>query len=282
MKKYVIGCAVAALLLLGVGGIALWFLVLKPATQLAGDAVDGARSGLGQIGAIAQTVDRMRRMDEKIVNRSAYSASADGRIEASQVTRFLAVQSATLGVLGPEFAKLESARQVEGMLPIAEGLTAVARLGTSGIAAKTAQVEALNAQGMSLDEYRWIRSAGIAELVAGGFSAAWQEADAASAGIADAARNASQEALSATAGAVEGIARMRQAAEAASAALRGEPLAPATTASKSDTSPPAPAIEATQAQNDSQKASVRQANLALVAPHAEAFARAKLLATLGL
>lgn len=283
MKKYVVGFLVTSFLLLVVSGVALWFLLIKPAVQVAGSAVDGARAGLGQIAAIAQTSEAMRRLDARITTKGSYIAPNDGRIDANQVARFVAVQRAVIDVLGPDFARLEAAaRQPNGVLPITDGLAALGQLGKSGIAVKTAQVEALNAQQMSLNEYRWIRSSATAALLAGGVSIRLLEAEAATRGVTDAARRAAQDAVAATASAGEAIDRARQAAAAASSILRGERTPSPITEVEPVEPPPRSDIDGPQLPVPAVDTTVQQANFDLVKPHTETFMRAQLLATLNL
>ena len=283
MKKYVVGFLVASFLLLVLGGAALWFLMIKPAVQMASSAVDDARTGLGQIAAIAQTAEEMRRLNAQVTTTGAFAAPNDGRIDADQVARFVAVQRSVIDVLGPEFTRLDAAaRQPDGVQPIADGFAALAQLGKSGIAAKTAQVEALNAQQMSLDEYAWIRSSATAALVAGGVSISLLETGAATRGITDAARRAAQDAVAVSASAGEAIDRARQAAAAASAALRGERTAPPSVEPEPIESAPQPEIDGPQLPVSTTDETIQQANFDLVKPHTETFMRAQLLATLSL
>lgn len=283
MKKYIVGFLVTSFLLLALGGVALWFLLIKPAVLVAGSAVDGARAGLGQIAAIAQTSEAMRGLNAQVATKGAYTAPNDGRIDVNQVARFVAVQRSVIDVLGPEFARLEAAaRQPNGALPIADGFAALAQLGKSGIAAKTAQVEALNAQQMSLDEYAWIRSAATAALVAGGVSTGLLETGAATRGITDAVRRAAQDAVSASASAGEAIDRARQATAAATAALRGERTAPPSVEPEPIELATRPEIDEPPLPVSATDETVRLANLDLVKPHTETFMRAQFLATLSL
>jgi hypothetical protein len=290
MKKALGGCLVAAVVLLVLGGAALWFLVLKPAAQVAGTAIDGARESIAQVTDLGRTVLRMREL-ESAVRTATFAAPADGRLAPAQVERFLAVQQAVQSALGPAFGAATAA--VDTTAPVAEQASAafesLARLGDVGMAAKQAQVDALNAQAMSLDEYRWIRERAIEALVAGGVSVALAGAGAAGgevlgqAGetaqqIGDAARQASEAAAAAADAA-------RRAARAARDAWRGEqPSAPAP--QPAPATPEAPVagsgVPAPDAAAGAPGDDPRAADFALVEPHAEAFIRAKALAAIGL
>lgn len=284
MKKYLIGFLVTATLLLLLSGVAVWLFLIKPAAQMAGSAVDAARQGLGQVAAVAQTTQAMRQMDTRINNQSAFEAPLDGRIDANQVERFVLVQSAVVAALGPEFAKVEASRaQPGGATQTFTRLAALARLPALAMAAKTAQVEALNDQSMSLSEYRWIRGAGSAALVRGGVSLALLEGFAgASAGVTETARIAAQDAIAATSSLGEGIERARLAAAAAGAALRGEQHVEPQGVSGSDASPPESDAESAPMAIAPVEASVQAANLALVKPNVDVFTRAQMLAAINL
>ncbi|MBB5207551.1 hypothetical protein [Chiayiivirga flava] len=160
MKKALGGCLVVGLLVLVIGGGALWWFVLKPAWH-AGSEFMGAATQFAEIAQI----------EAKVSNRTPYSAPADGTIPPETWQRFVAVQRAlqvdvgdTLAVLEAKYKEIE-ARTGNGSEP---GLTDL--LGAYGDLfglirdAKLAQVDALNAQGMSLEEYRWVRAQAYAAL----------------------------------------------------------------------------------------------------------------------
>ncbi len=271
-------------MLLLLSGVAVWLFLIKPASQMAGSAVDAARQGLGQVAAVAQTTQAMRQMDSRINNQAAFEAPLDGRIDANQVERFVLVQSAVVAALGPEFAKVEASReQPGGATQISTRLAALARLPALGMSAKTAQVEALNDQNMSLSEYRWIRGAGSTALVKGGVSLALPEGfAAASAGVTETARSAAQDAIAATSSLGEGIERARRAAAAAGAALSGERHVEHQGVAGSDASPPESDAEPAPMAIAPVEASIQAANLALVKPNVDVFTRAQMLAAINL
>lgn len=155
MKKALGGCLVVALLLLVVGGGALWWFVLRPAWN-AGSEFMGAATQFAEIAQI----------EMKVANRAPYTPPADETIPAESLQRFVAVQQMLqtqvgdkLRLLEGKYEELEARHQTQGGEP---GLTDV--LGAYGDLfglirdAKIAQVDALNAQGMSLEEYRWVRT----------------------------------------------------------------------------------------------------------------------------
>jgi hypothetical protein len=301
MNKTLGGCLVAAVVLLVAAIAALWFLVLKPAAVVADRALDSAREGIAEVADLGRTVSRMREL-EAGVRAASFTAPADGRLLPSQVEDFLTVQAVVVAALGPAVLSPDSVPTdaVGAVAEDAGALRALARLGDTGMAAKRAQVDALNAQSMSLDEYRWIRARATEALVAGGVSVAIAGASGAGSDAlgraADAARRmgeVAQRTSEATTAAAEAA---RRAAEAAQQAWRGaleEPAAPTapappkesavpadpvaspadpTAAASADSAPPEPAADSDP----------RRANFLLVEPHAEAFVRAQAMAALGL
>ena len=160
MKKALGGCLVVALLLLVLGGGALWWFVLRPAWQ-AGSEFMGAATQFAEIAQI----------DMKVENRTAFTPPSDERIPADALQRFLAVQQTlqtragdALAVLEIKYKELE-ARTANGEKPgIGEVLGAYGDLFGLIREAKIAQVDALNAQSMSLEEYRWVRAQAYSAL----------------------------------------------------------------------------------------------------------------------
>lgn len=264
MKKFLIGCGVVSLLLVVGGGLAAYHFVFKPAAQIAGSVIGSAREVVTKAGNLAQTIEAMRAMEAEVVARDAFVPPADGALGAAQIERFLAVHAAVVARLGPERERL--AQAVEGTPGSGEAaslvapLTALASLGELGLAAKRAQVDALNAQGLSLAEYRWIRQTGIEALVAGGVklgignervATLWRQAQQAAAQAAEAAR-ALGETLPG------GLVPPPDGADPGAAP-------PAQEAVPSDPQPPA-------------LSPVQRANFDLVREHREAFAQSQLLA----
>jgi hypothetical protein len=291
MNKALGGCLVAAVVLVVAIGAGLWFFVLKPAAQVADRAIEGAREGISGVVDLTRTVADMRELEAGVL-ATAFAAPADGRLAPTQVERFLAVQSAVMGALGP--AALSTADlptdAVGAVAEAAGALRALARLGETGLAAKQAQVDALNAQSMSLDEYRWIRERATEALVAGGVSVAVASAGAVggealgrAAETAQRIGEAAQQASEATAAAAEAA---RRAAEAAQQAWRGTPAPapaePAQPASVPEAVPARPPVASADEAAPAPADDPQRANFALVEPHVEAFVRAQALAALGL
>ncbi|MCX7564242.1 hypothetical protein OS176_12005 [Xanthomonadaceae bacterium XH05] len=174
MKKALGGCLVVALLLAVVGGAAGWWFLVRPAWN-AGSQFLGAAN---QLAELAQ-------LDSQVRNRSAFTPPADGRIPDASLARFLATQQSIQQRIGPTLATLESRyRQIEqdaranGEKPgVTEALSAYGDLFSMVREAKLAQVEALNAHDVSLEEYRWVRMQTYSALASGALSADMTRAD---------------------------------------------------------------------------------------------------------
>jgi hypothetical protein len=279
MKKAVGGCLAAAVVLLVLCAVGLWFLVLKPAARVADRALDSAREGIAQVADLGRTVARMRELEAGVRVTGPYVPPADGRLTGAQVERFLAVQAAVVAALGSA-AAVPDVPAGELVAEAAGALRALARLGDAGLAAKQAQVDALNAQSMSLDEYRWVRERASEVLIAGGVSMAAAGAGAAGSEVLGQAGEAAQQLGEAARQAVDAA---RRAAAAARDAWQGKPHAASPPQAPADApaSPGAP-LPTGDAPLPGSSTDPRLLDFPLVAPHAEAFIRARALAAIGL
>lgn len=256
MKKFLIGCAVVALLAIVVGGIASYYWIIKPGMQIAGQVMEQGKQALTGAQTLVESLQKLDQLEAEVSHQGPYTPPADGRLTAEQINRFLAVQEAITRAAEPIGQELEQGlRPKSGPNAVPELSAAIATLGRLGDAAltiKRAQVEALNAQQLSLAEYRWIREVGLAALVEAGKASALEEA-----------RRQTGEAKQ----------MLRQLTEAMSRLdpELGKKLPPwLGTAPVAEPAANAPA-----------DAEARAANLALVQPHLEAFVRAHSLAQFG-
>jgi len=102
--------------------------------------------------------------EQAVRNKSSYTAPVDGKLSQAQVTAFIAVQQMISDKMGPDFAVLEEKvkkmNEMENqsaepdLKDIMGGIADMTKLMAK---AKQVQVEGLNAQNMSMEEYRWIR-----------------------------------------------------------------------------------------------------------------------------
>ncbi|MEO6173234.1 MAG: hypothetical protein ABIP02_08965, partial [Arenimonas sp.] len=81
MKKWLIGCLVTGLVLLVIGG-GLFYWLIWPRISSAGSDLIGQVEDLKKIGQAEQAVK----------NQSSFTAPADGKLSAEQVTAFVAIQ----------------------------------------------------------------------------------------------------------------------------------------------------------------------------------------------
>ena len=157
MKKGLIGCLVVGVLLIAVGAGLAWFYVLKPMVGAGTTALEGARDWANAVDA-----------EQAIRNHAPFAPPADGRLTQEQVNRFVAVQHDTELALGADFAvlkqQLEMAQGHQGTQDLGKAAGAMAGLGKLLAKARQAQVEGMNRQDLSLEEYRWIRDAAYAAL----------------------------------------------------------------------------------------------------------------------
>ena len=146
-KKAVFGCmgvvgAVLFVLLLG-----LYLFVVRP-----------VRSGLAAL-------ESVHRANERIENQDPYDSPPSGELEQEQVERFVSVQRQISERLEQELARLEEkyeevSEQLEERDPsMREIMTVWGDIIKMYARAKDIQVEALNDQGFSLEEYHFVRRA---------------------------------------------------------------------------------------------------------------------------
>jgi hypothetical protein len=160
MKKGLVGCLVVGVLLIAVGSWLAWSYVLKPMFGAGQAVAEGARDW-------AQVLDA----EQAITNQSPFTAPVDGRLTQDQVNDFVAVQANLQLRLGADFEVLRRkheelrAAQGAGNSPGVGDIAALApELAKLVARAREAQVEGLNARGLSLAEYRWIREQANAAL----------------------------------------------------------------------------------------------------------------------
>jgi len=145
------------LLFLAGAGVAWWFIG-RPAGELLGSVRD---------------VQRIERIRDDVRDQGRYAAPADGVLEDGQVDRFLAVQDAMrerlegrVTELRERYERIEQRADDPTPAELARAASDVTGL---LVEATRAQVDALNAQRFSLEEYRWVRAR---VLEAAGYAAA--------------------------------------------------------------------------------------------------------------
>ncbi|HVL68004.1 MAG TPA: hypothetical protein VM364_12140 [Vicinamibacterales bacterium] len=147
MKKLAIGCGVI-ILLLGIGLAGLGYYVYRQVSP-----------------AIAQFAElaKVPELERDIRNRDPFVPPSSEELTDAQIEKLVKVQSDVRSRIGASMAVFEqkyrelAEKQQASVQDVSSILQAYADLTKTWIEAKRAQVEALNATGLSLDEYRWIR-----------------------------------------------------------------------------------------------------------------------------
>jgi hypothetical protein len=148
MKKLAIGC----LLILVVGGVAAaggaYYLYYR---------VKSAVSQFAELGKIPE-------IEDGVQIKTPFVMPAGGALTQSEVDRFVQVQTRVRARLGQNFDLLQrkykalSDKKDATVTDLPQLIAAYRDLAASWLDAKRAQVEALNDVGLSMSEYRWIRS----------------------------------------------------------------------------------------------------------------------------
>jgi len=146
MKKLAIGCLVVVVLFAVGGGIAGYWLYSK------------ARGYIAQFQAL-------EKLDKNVTNVAAFTAPANGELTDDMVRRFVAVQERMSARLGARVAEMKAKQdafqkrqEAESRQPSAsEAIAVVSDMMKLILEGKAAQVDALNEQRFSLEEYAWVK-----------------------------------------------------------------------------------------------------------------------------
>jgi len=148
MKKVAIGCAIAFVIIAAIGGGVVYWGYTK------------VKSFAAQVQELGQVAD----IEKGVKNTSPFAAPDDHLLTAAQVERLVQVQTKVRARLGTGADAMERNykslfdKKDANVTDLPALLSAYKDLAHLLIDAKKAQVEALNEIGMSLGEYRWIRS----------------------------------------------------------------------------------------------------------------------------
>ena len=154
MKKLLAGClfvVVIAAIGFGVAGYYAYRWA-QPMIENAGDYVERAR--------------QMARLGDRVQNRAPYVPPASGELTASQVDRFVAVQTRVRDELGARWTEIETksaeirekTQNNQRELTFAEFTSVLSDISNIYTEARRAQVDALNVQKFSDGEYTWVRN----------------------------------------------------------------------------------------------------------------------------
>jgi len=149
MKKLAIGCGVVIVVCVVAFTAGVYYLRSK------------AMPYLGQLTGMTELV----KLDKNVSNSSPFTPPTGGELTEDQMKRFAAVQDSMHAKLGPRVEELKD--KEDQVLKLQQGehrkatpgenFTTITDLMKFILEAKNAQVEALNQQRFSLDEYYWVR-----------------------------------------------------------------------------------------------------------------------------
>jgi hypothetical protein len=150
-RNVVLGCLGVAVVVILVAGTLFYLNVIRPTRAIMPD--------LQQLG-------ELQAMNAEIESKEPFTPTDDQSLTSNELDRFVHVQTDMKDSLGADFAPLDAkAHRVrsleEGDKKVRVGLRDAIRsfqgLGPLMIRAKHAQVAALNDEGFSYGEYRWVR-----------------------------------------------------------------------------------------------------------------------------
>ncbi len=156
MKKLAIGCLIAAALF-GVAGLVATYVVYRAVKTT---FIDPATTAMADLAAFKTVPD----LERQVRNTDAFAPPESGRLTPAQVERLVTVQTHVRQTMGLQFAALERRykslleKKEATALDLPELISAYRDLAKIWLAGKRAQVDVLNQTGLSLAEYRWIRS----------------------------------------------------------------------------------------------------------------------------
>jgi hypothetical protein len=154
MKKLLAGCLVIIVLGAVVIGVGSYFLY-----RAASPLLEDARSYL-------EGMSKLEEIERGLSNTSPYSAPASGELNEPQVQRFVRVQQHVRTQLGRRMTEIEeqykhlrsdTAADRSGPAALIEMLNALRDITGVYVDARRYQVEALNKEGFSQEEYSWVR-----------------------------------------------------------------------------------------------------------------------------
>ncbi len=155
MRKLFFGCSIFVFLFGMAACVAGYLLVWKPIEAVA-----------SEWGAGVENIREARSLDGELNNQTPFIEPEDGVLSETQVNRYVAVQRAIVGARAEQSTLRERVSQLRdrGNLTHEELVTAFVEFSEAMRAAKGQQIEALNAQVFSSDEYTWVRRTFFAAL----------------------------------------------------------------------------------------------------------------------
>ena len=151
MKKFLIGCFGVFLLLAIGGSILTYMFVIKP--------------GMEMYDQVTQLGEQFEQANNAIENTSSFTPPANEELSQAQLDRFLAAQrdirasmGARLEELEEKYRRFDNSQDGGEQAGIGDVIGAYGDMFGLLAEAKRAQVDAINAQDFSLEEYTWTRN----------------------------------------------------------------------------------------------------------------------------
>ena len=147
MKKFAIGCGIV-LLVVGLAGAGAAYYLYRQVS-----------STVAQFAELGQIPD----LERSVRNRAPYTPPVSEELTESQIEKLVQVQAEVRRRIGERMKDFQAkyktlAEKNDATIVDAPALMrAYSDLAATWLDAKRGQIEALNAAGLSLDEYRWIR-----------------------------------------------------------------------------------------------------------------------------
>jgi hypothetical protein len=153
MKKVLAGCLIVIVIaIIGFGVAAFYaYRAMKPVIDNASNYMDKARE--------------IARLGDEIKIKTRYEPPANGELTPTQVERFLAVQTRVRSDLNGQWEQIEKkSAEIKAKADakrqdwsLAEFTSVFTDIGTIYLAGRKSQVNALNIQRFSEEEYEWVR-----------------------------------------------------------------------------------------------------------------------------
>jgi len=173
-KKILFGCLGAFLLLLVGGAVGLYVFVWKPMSSAASGAMQSVKESV-------DAAKQVQGSNQLITNQTPFIEPANGELNDAQIAQLIAANDSMALAMGDKLKALEAkykaieattANAQPSLSDLGSSLGALGEIAGLTTNVSQARVAALNAQNLSLEEYRWISATAFAALTAGAASEA--------------------------------------------------------------------------------------------------------------
>jgi len=157
MKKLAIGCGIVLVILLVGGAVGTWWVFNR------------AKSAIQSFTELGKVPD----IERQVRNTAAFTPPESSQITSEELAKYLKVQDQVRQTLGERFKVLSDKhkalierldKQQHSALDLPELIETYKDLAGLYVKGKQAQADALNANGFSLSEYRWIQQQAYAAI----------------------------------------------------------------------------------------------------------------------